>query len=139
MFMIDYRDISWWYWLATAMLLSYGMTGRPVGFILAIGLVLIQLIHYIIKEDRLSAFTVQVRFMTLVFFVTIYPSPLQPLYWVPTIGLWAQVIFGYCAMARCVSLISWNRDSPISYALLMKTFFSLPVRGSVNNKFIETE
>jgi hypothetical protein len=26
MFMIEYRDIGWWYWLVTAALLSFGVS-----------------------------------------------------------------------------------------------------------------
>ena len=38
MFMIDYKDLSWWYWLVTACLLTAGVAGYPLGFALAIGL-----------------------------------------------------------------------------------------------------
>ncbi len=37
MFMIEYKDIGWWYWLVTAGLLTYGVLGEPIGFMLAIG------------------------------------------------------------------------------------------------------
>ena len=136
MFMIDYRDIGWWYWLGTVLLLSYGMAGGTEGFMLAIGLVEIQFFHYLI-QDKSFSFRVQVRLATLLFFVLIYPEPVRFLYWIPAVGLWAQVIFGYCAMARCVSLFSWNRSTPFSMALLKNTFFSLPVRGSVKDMHIE--
>ena len=40
MLMIDYREMSWWYWLVTAVLLSLGLTVSPDGFLGAIGVTL---------------------------------------------------------------------------------------------------
>ena len=114
MFMIEYKDIGWWYWAITAPLLTYGQID-PMGFMLAIGLTIFQLIHYIIREKGITAFPVQVRFWYLSLLIVSYPEPMQLLYWVPTIGTWAQVIFGYCAMARCVSLLPWNRSDKFNF------------------------
>jgi hypothetical protein len=35
-------------------------------------------------------------------------------YWLPCIGTWAQIIFGYCGVARMVSLLPWNRSEPLT-------------------------
>lgn len=135
MFKIEYKDAGWWYWLVTAGLLTYGVSGNPVGFIAAISLTVIQLIHYIIREGGVETFPVQVRYWYLLLICVAFYEPLRLIYWIPTIGTWAQVIFGYCTMARCVSLLPWNRSEKFSYALLTKTFFSRPVRGSVQQGF----
>ena len=50
MFMIDYKELSWWYWFVTACLLTAGIAGSPAGFSLAIGLTVIQLIHFTLRE-----------------------------------------------------------------------------------------
>lgn len=131
MFMIEYKAIAWWYWLVTASLLSAGVLGQPAGFHLAIGLTVFQLIHFIVREGSVSAFPVQVRFWYLMLLLVALPGPMQLIYWIPTIGTWAQVIFGYCAMARLVSLLPWNRKESFSGALLMRTFLSRPVRGNI--------
>lgn len=131
MLMIDYRELSWWYWLVTACLLTGGVAGYEQGFDLAIGLTLIQLAHFGRRDGSLTAFPMQVRFWYLVLLLVALPEPMQLLYWVPTIGTWAQVVFGYCAMARCVSLLPWNRREPWSARLLWKTFVSRPVRGNI--------
>lgn len=135
MLMIEYKDVGWWYWLVTAGLLTYGVSGNSIGFILAICLTIVQLIHFIIREKNITAFPVQVRFWYLMLLITALPEPLQFLYWVPTIGTWAQIIFGYCAMARCVSLLPWNRSDYFSFALMHETFFSRPVRGNIQQGF----
>ena len=135
MFMLEYRDTGWWYWLVTAALLTYGVSVDLLGFLLAIALTVVQLIHYLIRERSLKAFPIQVRYWYLLLLLVALPEPLRMIYWIPTIGTWAQVIFGYCAMARCVSLLPWNRDSKFSFALLITTFVSRPVRGSVKQGF----
>ncbi len=131
MFMIDYKQIDWWYWFATACLLTAGVAGHATGFVLAIGLSGIQLIHFTMREHSLSAFTVQVRFWFLVLVLAAWPEPMQIVYWLPVAGTWTRSIFGYCAMARLLSLMPWNRHVPFSFGLLMRTFFSRPVRGSI--------
>ena len=131
MIMINYKELSWWYWFVTACLLSAGVTGYPFAFLLAIGLTVFQLIHFAIRERSVTAFPVQVRFWYLMLLLVALPAPMHLIYWIPTVGTWAQLIFGYCTMARCVSLFPWNRSEPFSVALLMKTFFSRPVPGNI--------
>jgi hypothetical protein len=120
MFMIEYKDAGWWYWLITAALLTFGVFGNHAGFVLAIGFTAFQLFHFVIREGGITRFPVQVRFW--------YLSLLM-------IGTWAQVIFGYCTMARLVSLFPRNRATPFSLALVKKTFLSRPVRGSIQQEF----
>jgi len=139
MFMIEYKDIGWWYWLVTAGFLTYGVSGNSIGFVLAIGLTVFQLIHFIIGERSVTTFPIQVRFWYLMLLLVAFIEPLQLLYWIPCVGTWAQIIFGYCAMARIVSLLPWNRDKPFSMSLLVDTFFTRPVRGSVQQGFAAAE
>lgn len=139
MFMIEYKDIGWWYWLLTAALLTIGVAGNSLGFILAIGLTVFQLIHFVIREGDITSFPVQVRFWYLMLLLLAWIEPMQWLYWIPTIGTWAQIVFGYCTMARLVSLFPWNRSEPFSFALVKKTFLSRPVIGSVKQGFAAAE
>jgi len=135
MLMLEYRDIGWWYWLVTAGLLNLGVAGYPVGFALAIGLTIFQFLHYAIQAGSFSSFPAQVRVGYLILLLIALPEPMNWLYWLPTAGTWAQVLFGYCGMARFVSLMPWNRREPLSSALIKKTFISRPVRGSVKQGF----
>jgi len=131
MFMLEYRAISWWYWLVTVGFLTAGVSGWPTGFLLAIGLTVFQLIHFSIRERSFTAFPIQVRLGYLLLLLIALPENLQLIYWIPTIGTWAQVLFGYCTMARLVSLLPWNRKGAFSFALVKQTFFSAPVRGNI--------
>jgi len=135
MFMIEYKEIGWWYWLVTVVLLSLGLAGDPQYFIFAMALTVFQLIHFSIREKSISAFPIQVRFCYLVLLLIAFPEPMRMIYWIPTIGTWAQIIFGYCAMARFVSLFPWNRSKPFTLKLLIETFFSRPVRGNIQQGF----
>ena len=131
MFMIDYKQLSWWYWFVTACLLTAGVAGYKIGFVLAIGLSLVQLIHFSIREKSMTAFTVQVRFWFLIVVLVALPEPMQIIYWLPVAGTWARSIFGYCLLARTLSLLPWNRQVPFSSGLLIRAFFSRPVLGTI--------
>jgi len=137
MFMIEYRDIGWWYWLVTALLLTVGIVFDDIGFLLAIGLTCVNLLHYLVRAASVKAFPVQVRFWYLMLLLIAFPDGMRWLYFVPWIGTWAQIVFGYCAMARLVSLFPWNRDEAFTFKLVSKTFFSRPVRGRVKQGFAE--
>ena len=113
--------------------------GNIDGFLYAIGLTIVQLVHYLIRERSIKAFSVQVRFWYLILLIVSLSPFTQWLFWVPTIGTWAQIIFGYCAMARLVSLWPWNREEAFTLELIRKTFFSRPVRGSVKQGFASTK
>jgi hypothetical protein len=135
MLMLDYRSIAWWYWLITVGLLMAGIAGWTVGFTLAIGLTVVQMIHFALRNRSLRSFPVQVRFGYLLLLLLALPHHLQWIYWIPMIGTWAQVLFGYCAMARMVSLLPWNRTGKFSFSLLKQTFLSVPVRGNILQGF----
>ena len=131
MFRFEYTTIRWWYWLATVVLLTAGVSGWSTGFQLAIGLTVVQAIHFAIRERSMTAFPVQVRVAYLLLLLVALPERLQLIYWLPMIGTWVQVLFGYCTMARTVSLLPWNRNEAFSLGLLKRTFLSAPVRGSI--------
>jgi hypothetical protein len=131
MLLIEYRTLGWWYWLVTVCLLTAGLAGWTDGFLWAIALTAFQMAHFAIRERSLTAFPVQVRFGYLLLLLVALPAPLQLLYWVPVIGTWVQIFFGYCTMARLVSLLPWNRNERFSLNLVKRTFLSAPVRGNI--------
>lgn len=128
--MLEFRSIGWWYWLMSAGLLTAGVSGWAMGLPLAIGLTAFQIAHFSIRSRSVRAFPVQVRLAYLLLLLSVAPQAVRWICWIPMTGTWVQVLFGYCAMARTVSLIPGNRNRPISAALLRQTFLSVPVRGS---------
>lgn len=129
--MIQYREISWWYWAVTSVLLIAGLSGWLLAFHLAVGLSAAQIIHFRLREGAFSAFPVQVRLAYAAMLLFALWEPMRWLFWVPAIGTPAQVLFGYCALARCLSLLPWNRTGPLTWRLARRTFFSPPVKGNI--------
>ncbi len=129
--MIDYKEISWWYWAITSLLLVAGLAGHFEAFQLATALSAVQIVHFRLREGNFAAFPVQVRIAyTLLLAVSLW-EPLRWLFWVPAIGTPAQVLFGYCTLARCLSLLPWNRREPFTWNLVWRTFTAPPVRGNI--------
>jgi hypothetical protein len=126
-----YREVSWWFWLATAVLLTAGLMGRFEAFWLAAALSAVQVVFFRMREGRFTAFPVQVRLAYTALLVIALPPFMHWLFWIPAVGTWAQVLVGYCALARCLSLLPWNRREPLSWSLVRRTFLSRPVKGNV--------
>lgn len=129
--MILYREISWWYWAITAILLIVGLTGWFGAFYLTIGLSTTQVVHFRVREGGFFAFSVQVRMAYTAMLLLALWGPVNGLFWVLAVGTAAQVLFGYCALARCLSLFPWNRNGPLSRQLVWRTFISRPVKGNI--------
>lgn len=129
--MILYRQSSWWYWAVTAVLLIAGQAGWFAAFHLAIALSAVQVVHFRLREGSFTAFPVQVRVAYAGILVLASWGPMNWLFWVPAIGTPAQVLFGYCTLARCLSLLPWNRRQPLSWPLLWRTFSAPPVEGNI--------
>jgi hypothetical protein len=129
--MILYRDFSWWYWAATDVLLFLGLAGHFDAFYLAIALSAVQIVHFRWRTGAFDAFPTQVRVAYAGLLLLALLPPLRWLYWIPAIGTAAQVLFGYCTLARLLSLMPWNRGEPLSWRLVWRTFASRPVKGNV--------
>ncbi len=129
--MILYREFSWWYWAATDVLLFLGLAGHTEAFLLAIALSAVQIVHFRWRTGAFAAFPTQVRVAyTGLLLLALLPA-MRWLYWIPAIGTLAQVLFGYCTLARLVSLMPWNRLEPLTWRLIWRTFASRPVKGNI--------
>ncbi|MGD8935159.1 MAG: hypothetical protein PVF07_01675 [Thiogranum sp.] len=125
------RDLDWWYWLATDLLLVAGLAGWRWGMLPVIGLTLVQVVHYLARERRVTAFPVQVRAGYLLLLVAGLFQPLAFIHWIQLAGTTAVVTVGYCPLARILALMPWNRDQPLTLDFVRKTVFSPPVAGSI--------
>jgi hypothetical protein len=118
---------SWWVWLVTASLLAVGLAGFSPSYLAAIVLTFVQLLVFWVRERRFSAFSVQLRIAYAVLLCVCLLPLMRWLYWLPAVGTFALLIFGNCLLARCLSLLPWNRNEPIAIELLNRTFLSRPV------------
>ena len=128
--LIEVRELSWWLWAITAALLIADRAGWSAALPLTLGLSVSQVVYFCWREG-IGAFPTQVRlaFCGLILFAC-WP-PLRWLIWAPAIGTPLQVLFGYCLLARTLSLLPWNRREPLSWSLVWRTFAARPVRGDV--------
>ena len=112
-------------------LLIVGLAGWFEAFYLATGLSIVQVIHFRLRASSFAAFPVQVRLAYTAMLLIALWGPMNWLFWVPAIGTPAQVLFGYCTLARCLSLLPWNRVEQLTWRLVWRTFVSRPVKGSI--------
>lgn len=131
MFRFDTSETIWRYWAATLALLFFGLGGYRPAFVAVIMLSGIQVVHFLFRERRLSAFPVQVRIAYLLMMAMAYHPSLQWFYWVPAMGTTATVLFDYCPLARLLALAPWNRRQPLTRTLLSRVLFAAPTSGSI--------
>src|SRR5580765_1447415 len=132
------KEPTWWIWLATASLLAIGVAGIEAGLYAAIALSVAQCIWIVLKQRAWRPYPVQIRVaFTACLFVYLTPG-LKWMFWVPTLGTLALVLFGYCLMARLLSLMPWNRTQPITATLLRRTFLTAPMPGRADHGLPES-
>ncbi len=121
-------EVAWWTWLITALFLSCGLAGYPAGFLAAILVSVVQTLFFLRQRRSLAAFAVQVRIAYTALLLVSFVPPMRWLFWLPTVGTFAVVLFGYCLMARVLSLLPWNRDQALSAGLVVKALLTPPSR-----------
>lgn len=125
------RDLAWHYWLATAVLLAFGLAGIEPAFAVAMALVMLQAAHFAYRSGRFTAFAVQVRLAYLGLLLLGQWEPLRFLNVLQLAGTSAMVVFGYCPLARFLALMPWNRAQPLSLQLIWRIVSMPPVPGSI--------
>jgi hypothetical protein len=123
--------MAWWYWAATAVLLAGALAGWPMGFDPVLALTAGHALHYLLREQTVSAFPVQVRLAYLVLLWQGQIEPLAFINWAQLAGTMVMLVFDYCLLARMVSLLPFNRRAPFTMDAILDTFLSPPVSGSV--------
>jgi len=123
------RETSWWIWLATASLLAVGLAGAEIAFIGASLLSAAQTGSQLRQHKSLRPYPVQIRVAYTALLIVCFAPFLRWLYWLPTLGTFALVLFGYCLLARVLSLMLWNRTERLTFDLVYRTLFTAPVIG----------
>lgn len=121
---------SWWVWLVTASLLAIGLAWQAGCFLAAIALSAGQAIWFWWKLRSPAPYAVQIRIAFTALLVLCFAPFLRWLYWLPCLGTFALVCFGYCLMGRMLSLMPWNRTEAISISLICRTLFTPPTLGN---------
>lgn len=124
-------DWTWWAWAVTAALLIVGLAGCSVAFVGAMAMTVGQGFILLGRDRSPAAFSVQLRVAYLLLLLIGYPPPMRWLYWLPTAGTFALIVFGYCLLARMLSLLPWNSREDYTLDRLRRTFLSAPDPGRV--------
>lgn len=120
-------ELTWWAWLVTITLLLTGLAGFPAAFVAAFALLFAQTLFFWRKSRDIRAINVQIRLSYALLLALSYVPQLRWFYWLIAIGTGALLVFGYCFVARTLSLLPWNRVHPLSLDLLRRTYLSVPV------------
>lgn len=131
MFMLDIKDYGWWYWLGSTVCLWLTVMSIPGAFACAVLLAVIQLVHFRLVEGCWMAFPVQVRLAYFLYLLIALPEGMQWILWLPAVGGFFRVVFGYCLLARVLSLLPFNRDTRLDWRLMKHVIFTPPVRGNI--------
>jgi hypothetical protein len=129
-FMLMPRESSWWIWLGTALLLVVGLVWTEVAFVGGILLSAASAGFHLRKYHSYMPYPVQIRLAFTALLIISFAPFLRWFYWLLAVGAFARVLFGYCMMARGLSLMPWNRTEPVTLGLLQRTFLTPPVVGN---------
>jgi len=131
MFMLDVKDIGWWYWLASTLCLWTAIAIHPAAFNVALLIGAMQLLHVITTERSVTAFPVQVRIGYLCVLLTAVPDGYQWILWIPAIGTLVRVLTGYCIMARNLMLMPFNRRETLTLDFVKAAYLTAPNKGNM--------
>lgn len=129
--MFAQRSTGWWYWLATAILLTAYLAGAPGAFEGAFVLLIVQVAHLRLRDGSFIAFPVQVRIGYLAIFIIGMAPNMVFLHWMQMIGVWAELMAGYCLLARMLALLPWNRVVLLTPGLIRFALVSPPASGCI--------
>jgi hypothetical protein len=113
-------------WAITAPLLLAGALGAVWTVALALGLCAVSTIGYGWVLGSIRPYRIQVRLGFMAFVLASQVPGLGGLLWVPVLGTTAQVLLGYCPMARMLDLMPWNRVGAPGWRDVLDTVVRAP-------------
>ena len=121
-------DPSWLQWAITAPLLWMALAGHGWAVPLVAGMCVVTTVHYWLRHRSWRPFPVQIRLGFLLVLLATQLPGMGWLLWLPALGTAAQVVMGYCPMARFLKLMPWNRDGSEGFGpgLVRSVVFAAP-------------
>jgi hypothetical protein len=123
--------LVWRYWTLTTGLLAGYLAGFDQCLQAVIALNLVQVVHFTIREKSVTAFPVQVRVVYLGMIFAAQAPYMGWIFWWLLIGTSAMISFGYCFLARLLSLLPWNRKDELNMETVKATFLTAPQKNNV--------
>ncbi|MFZ5603366.1 MAG: hypothetical protein ACOY7J_13010 [Pseudomonadota bacterium] len=133
MLRLEFNKLAWWYWLVADVLLMLALWVERDCFVVALAFNLFQLLHFILRQRSFTAFPVQVRAGYWLWLLAGLAPGLFWMHWIQLAGTSAMLLFGYCPLARMLSLLPWNRRQPFTLQFMVRTFLVPPTSGSIRD------
>jgi hypothetical protein len=117
-------------WVVTWAMLFAGLFDHRF-YELAIGFTVAHAIGFLaLLRFRPLVFPAQLRLVYIAWLVLgTYVPGLESMMWITTAGLGANLIWGYCPLARMMYLLPWNRDQPLTLRVFVLAFILPPRPG----------
>lgn len=109
-FSIKYTDLEWWFWAVIGLAIGIGLVGLSWGYTIAFWVSVANLGFYMLKEQSLTSFPVQVRGVWLVFMLIAVLLSAWWFYVLLFLGMVMVVFFDRCGIARVLIQMPWNKD-----------------------------
>jgi len=127
-------SLTWWIWAILGGLMLWGLTGQMLARDAAMTLAVLQAIGFLLIHGSLRHFPTQLRIAYALWMAAGLVPHLFVLYLILTAGTTVRVLTGYCAMARLLLLLPWNRSVPLTLRRIRIIAFHPPIEGSVVNR-----
>ena len=124
-------SLAWWIWAILASLMLWGLTGQMLAREAAMALAVLQAIGYLLVYRSVRHFPTQLRIAYVLWMAAGLMPPLFIMYWILAAGTTARALTGYCAMARLLLLLPWNRSVSLTWRRVGIIAFHPPIQGSV--------
>jgi hypothetical protein len=119
-------DRTRWLWLVTGCALAAYLGGWREGVVVAAALTAARALYHAARIRTGGALATQVRVLALAVMILGSRPGLHALLFIQLAGVAARVIFDYCLAGRLLSLLPWNRERPLTSALVRSTFLTPP-------------
>lgn len=117
-------------WVPTWLILFAGLFDHRLWEV-AIGFTALHALGFLaLLRFRPLAFPAQLRIVYIGWLVLgTYVPALESMMYITTVGLGANLIWGYCPLARMMYLLPWNRAQPLSARVFVQAFLQPPRPG----------
>jgi protein-S-isoprenylcysteine O-methyltransferase Ste14 len=130
--MLDFHvltDPSWWQWAVTVPMLVAHLIGQPWALPAALVLCSAMTAYYLIRLHSVRPMPVQIRLAYMAWLLVGLLPGMVWMHYVALIGTTAMVLFGYCPLARTLTLLPLNRTEEFSMNLVGRTILAKSTGG----------
>ncbi|WP_137701649.1 hypothetical protein [Marimonas lutisalis] len=106
---MKYNEIDWWFWAVIGATIGLGLIGMDWGYTVALVVSIANLGYFIVRDQSLVSFPVQVRAVWVAFMLVAMLPAMGWFYFLLFVGMILVVFFDRCGIARVFILMPWNK------------------------------